>query len=712
LDSEVPRIGGQLHTLEGPRALIEVDGRPRGFTPAILTLPVGHHKIDIALTGFRKVSREVDIDVGSEARLDLSLTSSEEVVAASRVGETVEDAPGSVTVIPRQEIVALGYPTLAEAVRGVPGVYLWDDRSYVTVGVRGLGRLGSYGNRIVVLYDGQPVNDNWIGSSYVGYDALTDLGDVQRIEVVRGPGSVLYGTNAFAGVLNVVSDQKRPTGFEVGLGTNQNGVARARIRRDHHFGKDAGVWTTVGAARSSGRDFEFRELDAEAVDADGFQSAGVRGGAYYRFLHAQWSLNTHEKRMPSGAYETLIGDRRSRQADTRGFVELRAEPQVTTWLQSLTRLHGNLYRFRGAYARDEIDGGVEVDRYRGAWFGVEQRAIITPIEAVRVTAGGEGQIHPEVKQTARDDAGVYLDDSSPYQVGAAYLNADLAFSSAVKVSAGARLDAYSTFGTSLNPRGAVIVRPYADGNLKILGGKAFRAPSAYELYYNDGGFTQVASPDIKPELVYSAEIEHTHRFSPTVAGTLTAYGNYVKDLILTAGAGDETDPLHYLNSGAPLATVGAEAGIRREWRRGWMVGASYGFSRARFIKSESFRDLISLARNPERRRVANAPSHLASLKGAVPIMARALLASTRLSIEGPRYDRYETVGEDPQGRTSPVVLWDIVFSGTEPRFGIRYAVGMYNAFDWRYSLPLSPEFTQRAIAQDGRTFLASADVAF
>jgi hypothetical protein len=143
-----------------------------------------------------------------------------------------------------------------------------------------------------------------------------------------------------------------------------------------------------------------------------------------------------------------------------------------------------------------------------------------------------------------------------------------------------------------------------------------------------------------------------------------------------------------------------------------MVGASYGFSHARFIKSESFGDLISLARNPERRRVANAPSHLASLKGAVPIMARALLASTRLSIEGPRYDRYETVGEDPQGRTSPVVLWDIVFSGTEPRFGIRYAVGMYNAFDWRYSLPLSPEFTQRAIAQDGRTFLASADVAF
>src|SRR6185503_13187344 len=174
-----------------------------------------------------------------------------------------------------------------------------------------------------------------------------------------------------------------------------------------------------------------------------------------------------------------------------------------------------------------------------------------------------------------------------------------------------RLDAYSTFGTSLNPRGAIIVRPYPGGNLKILGGKAFRAPSVYELYYNDGGFTQVASPDLQPELIYSVEIEHTHRFSPTVSGTLATYGNYVKDLILTEGSGDSADPLHYRNSDAPLTTLGVEAGIRRDWRQGWMVSANYGFTYARFLASESFDDLIALKRHPERRRVANAPSHLA-----------------------------------------------------------------------------------------------------
>ena len=72
----------------------------------------------------------------------------------------------------------MGYP-IAEALRGVRGVYVSDDRSYAAVGFRGLGRLGNYGNRVLVLLDGQPTNDNWIGSSYVGNDARRET--VMRI---------------------------------------------------------------------------------------------------------------------------------------------------------------------------------------------------------------------------------------------------------------------------------------------------------------------------------------------------------------------------------------------------------------------------------------------------------------------------------------------------------------------------------------------------
>ena len=104
--------------------------------------------------------------------------------------------------------------------------------------------------------------------------------------------------------------------------------------------------------------------------------------------------------------------------------------------------------------------------------------------------------------------------------------------------------------------------------------------------------------------------------------------------------------------------------------------------------------------------------HLASLKGAVPIISRQLVAGTRISLEGPSYDRYENQGEPAQDKTPAAVLWDIVLSGEETRSGLKYSFGVYNAFDWQYELPLSGEFQQRTIAQDGRTFLASAEIGF
>src|SRR5207247_11198858 len=107
------------------------------------------------------------------------------------------------------------------------------------------------------------------------------------------------------------------------------------------------------------------------------------------------------------------------------------------------------------------------------------------------------------------------------------------------------------------------------------------------------------------------------------------------------------------------------------------------------------------------------PEHLASRRGAVPILSRALLVSTRVSIEGPRFDRHDEA-DDPvqQSTTEPAAVWDFVLSGEEPRWGLRWAFGLYNAFDWRYSVPISNEFTQNTMIQNGRTLLATANVTF
>jgi outer membrane receptor for ferrienterochelin and colicin len=704
--------GSLVVSTDEPGALVELDGQPRGFTPLVLGVPVGRHRLQISLGGFKSVAREVVVADGRQTRVEVALTQAEEVTAASRSTENVDDAPSSVSIISRRELTALRYPTISEALRGVPGVYAWNDRSYQALGFRGLGRLGGYGNAVLVLVDGHPMNDDWLGSSYVGYDARVGLEDVERIEVVRGPGSVLYGTNAFSGVINLVTRKPTQRGGELGLSTVESGVARGRVRANVPLGNDSSLWTSAAIARSSGRNFYFPELGQSARGADGFEAGTLEGRYRRRWLSAAWFLQTHHKRLPTGEYETLLGDPRTQQTDSRGSFELRAEPRWSEVLRTLTRLHANHYRFDGGYARLPVNGGLERDTFRGSWVGLEQRVEVEPSSAFKLTVGGEGQLHFQVQQRARDESGSFLDDSRPFQVGAAYALVDVRPSERLHVSAGARLDAYSTFGRSLSPRLAVVGKPYATGNTKLMFGKAFRAPSVYELYYNDGGFTQVQSPSVGPESIYSVELEHGHRFSPTISGSASLFCNYAKDLITAVGRGDEREPLRYENARVPIATLGGELGVRRDWRQGYMLGLSYSFQRSRFLQGESWGALLGFEQSPEFRRVANSPEHLASFKGALPLLGRALTLATRLSFESGRFDRNERAGSDAQSRTDAFALWDVVLTGREERYGFSWAAGLYNAFDWRYSLPVSAEFRQRTIMQDGRTVLLSGELTF
>jgi outer membrane receptor protein involved in Fe transport len=704
-------------------ALIEVDGRARAFTPSIVAVPAGMHRVRVTLKGFRAIQREVFAKPNEETRLDLVLTQEDEVTAASRMTESVDDAPSSVSIVRSEELRAMAYPTIAEALRGVRGVYTSNDRSYAAVGFRGRGRLGNYGNAVLVLLDGQPTNDNWVGSSYVGFDARTDLEDIERIEVVRGPGSVLYGTNAFSGVINLVTrGTDGQTSGEVGLGTAEYGVSRGRARLNLVLGKNASAWTSISMAQGSGRDFYFPEyaasdpnLAGHARELDGFKSATVNGRATWGPLTAMWLVTSRNKRLPTAEYDSLFGDPRLQQSDTRELLEVRYEPNVSKTLQLLTRLHLNHYEFRGLYPHEIARGGLERDSFDGSWIGLEQRLVLSPLDGLRITVGGETQLHLQATQRAQteDSATPFLDESRTYNLQAAYAMVDIAMARRVRLSAGTRFDRYSTFGSSNNPRAALVVHPYDAGNLKFMFGKAFRAPSIYELYYNDGGQTQTTSPGLRPESTYSGEVELTHRFSPTVNATAASYATFTKDVIVGRGTGEPGDPLHYQNSPATVLTVGAEVEIRREWRHGWMLGTSYSVQRSRYLASTAADDAFTMRPNPELREVPNAPEHLVSVRGAVPILSRALLASTRLAMESGRYDRHEEVS-DPvrQSKTDAAIIWDLVLSGEEQRWGLRYAIGIYNAFDWRYSAPVSNEFRQNTIAQNGRTFLASCGATF
>jgi outer membrane receptor protein involved in Fe transport len=705
-------------------ATIEVDGFTQGFTPAILTVPVGRHHVSVSLRGFQRIERDVAIKSGEQARLDVQLFSIDSVEAASRISESVEDAPASVSLVSSAELRAMRYPTLGEALRGIRGLYLSDDRGYLALGFRGFGRPGSYGNRVLITMDGMPLNDDWVWSSYVGFDLRTDLEDIDRIEVVRGPGSVVYGTSAFSGVVNLVTRAKDvASGREIGVSAASDGVARARARITERFGKDAGVWTSVAAGQSEGRDFFFPEYVADGPPAvagnargvDGARFASLTGRVWWKDFSVAWSFNHHNKHLPTGQFDTLLGDGRTHQADTRSFVEARLETKIAPALTSLTRLHGNQYAYRGYFARAPDNGGVETVQYDSYWAGAEQRFVLAPSPALSLSLGGEGQIHPHARQyDATETGGQYLSQVSNFALGAVYGSVDARPLEGLKLSAGGRLDYYSTFGSSFNPRFAIIARPYAGSNLKVIVGKAFRAPSLYELSY--AGFGQVNNGGLQPENMYSAEVEFSQRLSRTVVSTVAVYANYITDLIslqTLPPTPDGIQNIQYQNTNTPVETLGAEVEIRRDWKEGWMVAASYSVQRSVYLASGKLADLIALRHSPDYREVPNSPMHLASVRGGVPILSRALMLMGRLSFEGPRYDTNDLVTSPAaQTRTESAILWDFVLSGIEARWGLSYSFGVYNAFDSRAQYPVSNEFRQTSIPITGRSLFAAATLTF
>jgi outer membrane receptor for ferrienterochelin and colicin len=699
-----------------PGALVTADGKPEGFTPAALALSLGPHSVVVTRAGYRPFERTVDVTPEGQARVDADLTPVEEVTAASRVTETVEDAPSSVSIITAQELRAMGYSTIAEAVRGVRGVYVGDDTSYSNVGFRGFAPLGDYGDHVLVLVDGQPTNDNYVGSSYIGYDARADIDDIERIEVVRGPGSALYGTGAFFGVINLVTrNRDAPTHGEIATSTADASVGRARATAQVRFSPDSGGWVSVAGAHGAGRDFFFPEYASDpatggnARGVDGFQTGTVNGRVWYKSLTLQWLLTSRDKTLPSGEFATVFGDPRTRFVDTRGLVELRFEPVISSNVQLMTRAHANLYNFDDFLPATPENGGVLTESFRGDWVGLEQRIVVTPVPALRLTVGGEVQDHVQAQQygvttdTTVGRNGNYLNQNNPFFVGAGYLVGDITPGRALKLSLGTRYDYFSNFGSSVNPRAAVIIRPYAKGILKIMGGTAFRAPSIYEHFYQSP--TQIPGDTktkvLDPESVYSGEIELTHRFTSTISGVVAGYTNYVKNLIELEGSGTVQDPNQYRTLSNPVQTYGVEAEVRREWRNGVMIGATYAYQHTGYLG-----DTKNL------REVPNSPNHLASVKAAAPIVGSMLVAMTRLSFQGPRFDKYDRVTDPAQGTTPAAAIWDVVLSGEAVRYGVRYALGLYNAMDYRYSVPVSKEFVQTSMVQPGRTVLLSTQVSF
>src|ERR1041385_3519920 len=145
-------------------------------------------------------------------RLDLSQLMQVKVpivYGASKHDQKITEAPSDVCSSDLDDIKQFGYRTLGDILSGVRDLYINSDRVYQSLGIRGVSRLGDFGGRVLLTIDGHRLNEPIYDSTFFGQDFPLDVDLIERVEVIRGPGSALYGNNAFFGIVNVVTRKGR-----------------------------------------------------------------------------------------------------------------------------------------------------------------------------------------------------------------------------------------------------------------------------------------------------------------------------------------------------------------------------------------------------------------------------------------------------------------------------------------------------------------------
>ena len=701
-------------------ALVRVDGREAGFTPSVIdNIPAGPHRVEILSEGREPLVQQLDVRENERTFVDARLRyAMPRVVAAEKELTRAQDAPASITVISADEIRGFGYTTLAEALRPVRGLYASNDRDYETVGVRGFNSPGTYNSRVLVLSDGHVTNESSVGQGYVAHDFDSDLSDVERIEIVRGPGSVLYGSAAFLAVVNVV--HKTPREGAHGLAGAQLGtLGETGAHASLSVANDRGFLAVRGSGLSmAGEPVFVHPGDASllAQNLDRERAGHVDLRARYGDFSLSASLNQRRKSLPTGAFDTQFGVDGTSTRDQRAFVEGAFDHTFASGLGVDLRVSYDNQRYNGTWQYNgRAVGLLGGDSSAQDWADAELRVKLPELWRQRVFLGAQVQDRWNVLLSsdvpaARDGSGANHWDNAPGNPGLApssglifsgYAGDDFRINSRLQLDAAVRIDQYvdafparspeTNRGPIANPRVALLAQPYDDGATKLLFGTAFRAPGFYERYFNDGGVSAARADHLQPERVTTFELEHTHQLTDEVSLLVAGYFSTMKQLIHVAAVGNGAS--QYQNATSPTHSAGGEIEARWQGRPGMLFSAWYALSVAR--EDAPGAALLQGAVVP------NSPLHTAGVRALYPLVQGALSLATEAVYDGAR----SSLPDDRTGNVAQLgeaLYWNVGLSGESAR--LRYGAFVYNLLDQKPLLPGGPDipFANHAVPQVGR----------
>jgi iron complex outermembrane receptor protein len=619
------------------------------------------------------------------------------VYSASRFEQKTSDAPSSVTIITSDEIRLYGWRTLADILRSVQGFYVSYDRDYAHLGVRGFSPPGDFNSRVLLMIDGHRINDNIYNSATIGTELPLDLDLVDRVEIVRGPSSSLYGNSAFFGIINLITRS----------GKNLNGAEFAAA------GGSFDTWqtrATYGMARENGaemllsgtwyesagqRELFFPSQNTPATN-NGFVENSDRDRAvslYTSLKKGGFSLTgafvSRDKTVPTfGPPVYAFNDARNKTIDEHAYLDCRYRHLVGDYLELEARTAFDWYHYQGNYPYAG-QPGLNKDESYGEWLTTSLTATLQPFTGNRLVASAEYLYNIRQDQQNFDTVppASYLDDSRTSYQFAVALEDEYRILPWLLLNAGVRYDHYShyrNFSDAVSPRIGLILQPLASTDLKLLYGRAFRAPSVYELYYSDGVGSMVANPDLKPERITTYEVVWEQRLGAIVRTSLAGFYYRFTDPISQF----EVAPgVEQFRNGGPADARGVEAAITGGWENGLQVRVNGVL--------QSARDLRTNAPLP------NSPRQTAALNVSYAVVPGKLFFGVEELYIGSRYT----------GAAVPLLvggsaLTNVTLYGRNLVPGLELTASVYNLFDRQFTDVVTGGgvFVEDAIIQDGISF--------
>ena len=516
----------------------------------------------------------------------------EVVVSASRQEQSPLDAPNAVTVLTDEDIRLSGARSLPELFRRVPGMDVMAmSYSEYNVAMRGLNR--RVANKILVLIDGRTAYQDFFGAT-IWKDLPLVLEDIAQIEIVRGPGSAIYGAYAYTGIINIVL--KRPDEIRGALAQVAAGNGE-RVEAVFQYGSTEGPF---GFRISGGYDRGDKyalEFDPDRVDYQGAADDPELS------LEAARVLGELEYNMPDSSSRLFVGGSvSSSKYELFGVATLR---NVATETDE-TRVHAgytsDVFQLRAFW--NYVDG-----RGTPQFFPTGLRSLSTQLHSHLMSI--ESVYRPEFKLFGQHQLVLgaeyrfkfidwnYLNDEQSENHFAGFFQDTWRVTETLSVILSGRLDLHPLIGPLGSPRVAAIYKPTPNQAIRLTVGTAFRQPTMAETYLNLTGNSPVAGAlarlvggfeDLDPESILTVDVGY--RIQPEWGELeVVGYFNRISNLIvrtplLPTGPDEPLDPelegylignSFYVNDTDRLLAFGSELSARVYPVDGLDFGASYSF---------------------------------------------------------------------------------------------------------------------------------------